>query len=178
MALLLKERDRAIASDNWSAASATLIENVIGSDFDDQIRGDDRANSLTGRKDADTLEGGLGDDTILDGEGADRLIGGGGADRFLYLSAAEGGDTIADFEPGTDKLLLLGAAFGGLSAGTLSTAAYFTGTEATASDQRVGYNADTGEVLFDADGVGGAKALAIATLSSAPALSNTDITIL
>lgn len=154
------------------------IENVIGSEFDDTLSGDENNNNLTGRKGNDTLEGGLGDDTIVGGNGADRLVGGSGADRFLYVAAAERGDAIADFEPGTDKLLLIGAAFGGLTKGELIPEQFFTGVGATSASQRIGYNTSTGEVLFDADGAGGTDAQVLATLAGNPDLSRTDITVL
>ena len=81
------------------------VENVIGTDEDDKIRGDDADNVLTGgagnddlrgREGADTLFGGLGNDDlrgddgedVLDGgEGNDHLRGGGGDDDVLFGGA-------------------------------------------------------------------------------------------
>ena len=57
------------------------IENVIGSDFDDVIRGDDGANRLTG---------GNGNDWLVGGSGADRLDGGVGVDWIDYWSSDTG----------------------------------------------------------------------------------------
>jgi len=59
--------------------------------------GNDGANSLTGFAGNDTISGGLGDDILAGGLGTDKLSGGGGADRFIFTSAAEGKDTITDF---------------------------------------------------------------------------------
>lgn len=53
------------------------VENVVGSDFADEITGDGRANNL---------DGGLGMDVLLAGGGADILDGGGGADRMVGAS--------------------------------------------------------------------------------------------
>ena len=154
------------------------IENVIGSDFADQIKGDEAANSLTGRDGNDRLEGAAGDDTLLGGAGADELLGGGGADKYLYTAISEGGDTIADFEVGSDKLLLVGSAFGGLTRGALSAEQFFIDSPATSGSSRIGYNTSTGEVLFDADGNGDGSAQVIAKLLATPGFSNTDVTIL
>ena len=49
------------------------IENLIGSDHDDVLRGNDRANSLLGGAGNDTLQGGLGNDLLDGGEGVDTV---------------------------------------------------------------------------------------------------------
>lgn len=169
-----------IATDGFGNTDTLVsIENVIGSDFNDAIKGNDQANSLTGGKGKDTLEGSSGDDTLLGGNSADRLVGGAGADRFLYVSIAEGGDTIADFETGIDKLLIVGSVFGGgLSKGSLSAEQFFTGSAASLGSQRLGYNPNTSEVLFDADGAGEASAQILATLSEGSAFGRDDITVI
>ncbi|KGM31859.1 calcium-binding protein [Inquilinus limosus] len=94
--------------------SFTGVENVLGSAFDDAIRGDAGANvlrglvgadrlyggdgadtltgdagndSLYGEAGADTLQGGDGDDCLTGGAGADALNGGNGTDIAMYDSA-------------------------------------------------------------------------------------------
>ncbi len=57
------------------------IENVIGTDYADAIRGDDGANHLVG---------GAGDDRLHGGGGADRLDGGEGIDWIDYLPSDVG----------------------------------------------------------------------------------------
>ncbi|WP_193227608.1 cellulase family glycosylhydrolase [Aureimonas psammosilenae] len=59
----------------------TGIENIIGSNFSDTLRGDAGANSLSGGAGADTLEGGA---------GADRLDGGGDRDTVSYAGSQSG----------------------------------------------------------------------------------------
>lgn len=161
-----------------SADGLFNIENVIGSDFADEIRGNGSANGLTGRDGDDRIEGEAGDDTLLGGIGADELVGGAGADRYLYLDIAEGGDTITDFEVGSDKLILAGAAFGELTSGELSAEQFFVGEETTSSGSRIGYRPSSGEVLFGADGIGSGQAQVIATLLSAPKFSNRDVNVI
>jgi Ca2+-binding RTX toxin-like protein len=53
--------------------SATSIESVIGTPFDDLLAGTTSADSLVGGDGNDTLTGGLGNDTLDGGNGTDRL---------------------------------------------------------------------------------------------------------
>jgi Ca2+-binding RTX toxin-like protein len=70
------------------------IENVIGSNYNDIIRGDAQANYLSG-------EGGK--DIIYGGGGRDELRGGTGTDRFTYESLADlSGDRILDWNGDED----------------------------------------------------------------------------
>lgn len=72
----------------------TTIENVIGSKYDDRLRGNEAANSITAGK---------GDDSLQGDKGGDRLRGGGGADSFIFAKLSDsntgsaGQDTIYDF---------------------------------------------------------------------------------
>jgi Ca2+-binding RTX toxin-like protein len=75
------------------------IENAIGSDHNDSLRG----NRLDNR-----LEGGDGDDTIRGMRGDDQLLGGSGADTFAWRQSDIDGslDQILDFALGEDNLSL------------------------------------------------------------------------
>ncbi len=66
-----------------------MIENVIGSEFGDSVRGSDGRNRLDGNGGGDLLQGDYGDDFLFGGAGNDTLDGGYGRDRL------EGG---ADFD--------------------------------------------------------------------------------
>ena len=68
------------------------------------------ANGLTGNEAANKLLGGLGADTINGKGGNDFLFGQDGADTFVF-ERGTGRDVIADFTPGTDKVLLTGLGF-------------------------------------------------------------------
>ena len=104
------------------------IENIIGSPWDDWLRGDTDDNTLSGGAGddtligggggndtlsggagADTLNGGEGDDTLTGGAGADLLTGGPGADTISY----EGSDGAVDIRLRSDH------ASGGHAAGDI-----------------------------------------------------------
>ena len=91
----------------WVATGITPVNTttqVVAQGFDSVpgaiigTAGDDR---LLGGGGADTIQAGGGTDYIWGGGGADLLSGGAGADRFAYLSTAEGGDIITDFQAGS-----------------------------------------------------------------------------
>ncbi len=58
------------------------IENVIGGDGSDDLRGDDNANVLTGGEGEDYLRGYDGNDQLFGGEDSDWIFGGAGADHI------------------------------------------------------------------------------------------------
>lgn len=57
---------------------------------------------------ADTLVGSDADEVFTATPGRDLLTGGGGRNQFVYASVLDGGDTITDFRPGRDSLVLTG----------------------------------------------------------------------
>ena len=104
-------------------------------------------------------------DSFAGSAGSDDLTGGAGNDNFVFISPDGAVDTIQDFGDGDDTILIVGAVFpGGLSGGLLSASEFFEGTEATEASHRFGYDASTGDVFFDEDGVGGVDADVLATL--------------
>lgn len=139
----------------------TGVENVIGSNFADQLRGNSGNN---------TLEGGAGRDT---------LTGGSGADNFFYKEPTDGGDSIVDLSF-NDRLTISAAGFGGglvrgikLSTTAADTGVFVSGTNPTSlgSSANFLYNTNTGVLRFDSDGVGTSSAVTIATLGGSPLLS-------
>jgi Ca2+-binding RTX toxin-like protein len=66
---------------------------------------------INGTGGTDIIIGSSQNDVIAGGGGDDRLSGGGGADSFVWNGKAEGGDTITDFEQGTDKLVFTSGQF-------------------------------------------------------------------
>ncbi|WP_176556128.1 calcium-binding protein [Rubellimicrobium rubrum] len=97
------------------------VESVLGSSYDDRLRGDGAANAIRGSSGADILEGGGGADSLIGDSGSDSLIGGAGQDSmaggtspddFAFLSVADSSlgatcDRITDFVKGADDLTLI-----------------------------------------------------------------------
>ena len=121
------------------------IENLYGSQFDDQLIGDGADNLLVGLGGADLLSGGAGNDRLIGGAGADILSGGagndtlvgqGGADVYMLSDGNVGTDRLVGWEDGIDIIEYNGSAamsFGDLiitqvGANTIITSALFTGT--------------------------------------------------
>ncbi|MGL1919994.1 MAG: cadherin-like domain-containing protein [Hyphomicrobiales bacterium] len=76
---------------NLSAGSAgdalgdtyTSIENIAGSDFDDELRGDNGVNKIWGAAGNDQIFGHGGNDSLYGGDGEDVLYGGAGVDSYV-----------------------------------------------------------------------------------------------
>ncbi|MFH1915036.1 MAG: FG-GAP-like repeat-containing protein [Pseudomonadota bacterium] len=79
-------------------------DRLFGGSGNDVLFGGSGNDTLVGGPGGDILLGGSGDDLLYGGKGQDILKGGAGSDTFHYQSPTEGGDTIADFTPGEDKL--------------------------------------------------------------------------
>lgn len=76
------------------------------SDHDPVVIGLNLLKQIGGTAGRDTLTGTAGDDVIAGGIGADTLTGGAGADQFVFTSLRDGVDTITDFQPGIDRIVL------------------------------------------------------------------------
>jgi Ca2+-binding RTX toxin-like protein len=164
-------------------------ENTLaGRDGNDSLDGAGAADALYGGGGSDVLVGGTGDDRLFGGvggdrltggEGRDRLDGGAGADDFVFTLAPGGGDVdrIVGFGSGADQVLLKSGAFGGLATGALGAAAFRSGPAAADGSDRIIYNAATGDLFFDADGVGGTAQVRFATLGAGTVLTAADILI-
>jgi Ca2+-binding RTX toxin-like protein len=96
--------------------SSRLDENdkLFGDDGNDTLNGGVGNDLLKGGAAADVLDGGEGDDRLFGGSGAGSLMGGTGAELFVFRNGdtrvAEY-DTVSDFERGTDKIDIAGAAY-------------------------------------------------------------------
>ncbi|MDO8352173.1 MAG: calcium-binding protein, partial [Aestuariivirga sp.] len=110
------------------------------------------------------------------GDGADILAGGAGSDSFVFSSLLDPGniDTISDYFAPYDTMRLDDAIFSALAAGTLSSAAFRIGSAAADASDRIIYDAATGAVYYDSDGIGGNAAQQFATLSIGLSLTNSD----
>ena len=137
------------------------IENLVGSNFSDTIRGGNVANQVLGRSGDDVIDARGGADLIDGGAGADTMTGGTGFDTFRYQLAGESTlsarDTITDFTSGQDAIDLAaidaGAAPGNQALAFIGTAG-FSGNGT--GEVRYGTASGNTTVIVDTDGNGSA----------------------
>jgi Ca2+-binding RTX toxin-like protein len=191
----------AVATDtagNASASSATVPLNIAsGSNADDTLRGtggttDDTLyglsgnDTLVGRRAEDALLGGAGDDYLRGGTGSDILSGGtgndtlegdAGGDTFVFdtaLNAATNVDLVFDFNSIEDQIALGTSVFSGLGGpGVLPAGSLAIGPPQAYGTPHLFY--DNGVLSFDQSGNG--YATPFATLSGAPSIDATNITL-
>jgi len=158
----------------------TLISFTLGNNVEDlkiigaaavDGTGNALANSLVGNAAANQLNGLAGSDTLEGGAGADGF-------RFTTALGATNVDRILDFTVVDDTIFIDNAVFTGLAAGALAAGAFRNGSAAVDADDRIIYNAATGALLFDVDGVGGTAAVQFATLDGAPVLTSADFQVI
>ncbi|MFM7881775.1 MAG: beta strand repeat-containing protein [Microcystis panniformis] len=162
-------------------ATNSATRTYDGGAGNDVLNGGSVADSLIGGADNDTISGGGGNDTIVGGAGADSLTGGGGSDRFVFNNAAEGIDTITDFDPTATTGDLFNVSSSGFATiggpGTLAATRFTLGAAATTANHRFIYDSSNGNLWFDSDGTGATAQVQIAQLSTGLALSNTNFNI-
>lgn len=115
--------------------------------------------------------------------GDDKLTGGAGADKFIF-NANDGIDTITDFSPADDTIVVSADGFGSVPSGfgagltpekAITPQQFTIGAAATDASDRFIYDRSTGALFFDADGIGSTDQVQIASLSTGLAMNNTDI---
>lgn len=141
------------------------------------------ADIVNGGADADVLSGGAGKDRLDGGTGADTLTGGEGADSFVFSTAAIKGqhDTIADFDPLQDRILLDNAVFDKIGRdGKLLKDAFLANDSGKAEDRedRLIYDADSGNLFYDANGSGKGKSALVAQLQTGLDLNAGDFLVI
>jgi Ca2+-binding RTX toxin-like protein len=158
-----------------SDTAVTSVSYTLGAGVSVEVFAAQNAASTTGlrlggNELAQTIAGTAGADTIAGGGGRDVLLGGAGADTFVIGTVATGNVAVlADFVAGTDRIGLTSTAF---NVGTsLDAAEFVAGTAATTADQRVIYDAGTGQLFYDADGNGAGAAVLFAQVVPGTAIT-------
>jgi len=142
---------------------ATTAINLTGNELD---------NFVTGNAGSNLLDGGL---------GADSLQGRGGNDSFAFTTALGGGniDAILDFVSNSDKVALDDAIFAGIGTpGSFNANAFFAGTAAHDTDDRIIYDRAAGKLYYDADGSGAGAQILFAIVSGAPVIAASDFQVI
>jgi Ca2+-binding RTX toxin-like protein len=135
--------------------------------------------SLLGNSSGNIVRGNNGNNVIGGGDGNDELTGLGGQDRFLFntaLNAATNVDVITDFNVADDTILLDAGIFNAVGT-SVEAGEFVVGTAAQDANDRIIYDNQTGDLLFDRDGVGGAAAIQFAEVAPGLALTNLDFLI-
>lgn len=178
--------------DDGFGSSITGFEqfNVYGGAGNDSIHSGDGRDSLFGGRGFDTLDGaggndrifghggddslfgGDGDDSLSGGRGLDAMTGGAGADVFIFGQSDSLGDVVSDFTSGEDALRIRRDAFG-IAAEVTVVILSVDGPVGT--DGQFVYNSASGDLVWDADGIGAGGGTVIASLTLAPALLASDI---
>ncbi|MBB3020610.1 Ca2+-binding RTX toxin-like protein [Microvirga lupini] len=160
---------------------------AVGTAGSDKVYGDGRSNvlaglggndSLWGRGGADIIDGGNGNDKLYGesgndflsgGLGRDTLVGGAGYDFFAFEKpSASNVDTVEDFNVKYDTIVLHKITFKVPvnSKGFMSSSAFWTGSSAHDSNDRIIYDNNTGALYYDPDGTGAKAAIKFAQLDA------------
>ena len=141
----------------------------------DGLRGDAGDDVLDGGAGCDDVRGGAGDDILNGGAGRDRLAGDAGRDVFVFDALGPANyDRVAGFNALDDVFRLNGSVFVGLQAGPLSAAYFVAGKHAVDDSDHIIYDKATGDLLFDADGVGGMAAVKFAAVDPGISITADD----
>ena len=123
-----------MGADNFDIGRGNDI--LYGRHGNDTLSGGRGNDTLKGNQGDDVLRGGVADDDLYAGSGKDRLTGGKGADRFIWevdygdtgLSLGGPRDTITDYNPAEDTIVLALADVGVTGPGQVSFIDHANGT--------------------------------------------------
>jgi hypothetical protein len=173
-------------------SAVDVIENVIGGNSGDRLTGNSLNNSLDGNGGNDNLNGGNGVDILTGGTGDDILTGGAGNDSFAYVTGKAfttgdiGLDTLTDFTPTADKLLLSKTTFAALTSivgNGFSQATDFAIVEDDSlveiSNAFIVYNSNSSSLFYNQNGnaAGLGTGAEFAVLINNPTLTSNDFTL-
>jgi Ca2+-binding RTX toxin-like protein len=170
--------------------------NALGTSGADTINGNSRTNIIDGRGGNDVIRGGSGNDLIdgfsgndkiygdggndlmSGGLGRDTMTGGSGYDFFAFESklSTSSIDTVTDFSVKYDTVMLWKNIFkvSASSNGVISSAAFWAGSQAHDSNDRIIYDKSTGALSYDPDGTGSKAAQQFAILDKNLAMTYKD----
>ena len=133
---VVKDVDASAVLHNLKINGNAKANFITGSAQDDYIDGKESADTILGGKGNDTLlgrdgndslNGGAGNDSLWGGKGDDILFGDDGADIFVYKSG-DGSDTILDYEPDVDTVMILSGSVKSPSTDNLGNVTFAVGS--------------------------------------------------
>lgn len=162
------------ALGDWSERIYALGSSSIG------LTGNSLSNVIVGNAGRNTIKGNSGNDMINGAAGNDTLYGGAGRDTFLFNTkiSSTNVDKIMDYTVRDDIVHLENAVFTKLKAGKLASAAFWKGSKAHDSSDRIIYDSTKGYLYYDADGTGKSKQVLIATMAKGLKMSNGEFYII
>ncbi|MCK1331317.1 hypothetical protein IVB57_23620 [Bradyrhizobium sp. CW9] len=136
-----------LASGTWrDMAQVEQIENIVGTEFSDQIAGDAGNNLIVGGAGNDVIDARSGDDVVSGGSGDDTLTGGMGKDKL------DGGTGVDVLNGGLDSDILIGGADNDVLTGGTGGDIFVVGVgdgSDTVTDFTAGSGTDHDMVRFD-----------------------------
>jgi hypothetical protein len=152
-------------------------DTIIGTNRAEFLQGNSGNDTLMGQGGRDTLLGNTGDDTLVAGSGTDWLTGGAGDDHFILASNVD--TIVTDFKglAAKDHLSINIEGHSDLPAGLLAKDQFMLGVGALDHRDRFIYNPSTGDLFYDADGLGGVAQSRIARFTNLPTLTFSDLRI-
>ena len=179
-------QDAIVEKTGTDTVMASVSYTLAGNVDNLTLTGTDNINGM-GNKLANIIVGNAGNNTLFGGEGNDTVTGGAGADTFVFnsrTSATKNVDTITDFSSSDGDHLQFSSVewFKDLgAAGDLTSDQFWSGADVTRAhddSDRLIYNTSTGDLYYDADGLGGRGGILVAHLSGNPVLTYGDIQII
>ena len=148
---------------------------TLGNDI---IYGDGASNTLYGNFGRDRLYGGEDNDYLAGGAGRDTLTGGNGYDDFHFGGALSktSVDIITDYNRKYDTILLSKWTFKDIGRANtwMKPSAFWQGTKAHDSNDRIIYNPKNGTVYYDPDGTGSKEAIPFVKIGAGRNMSSGD----
>jgi Ca2+-binding RTX toxin-like protein len=173
----------AVGTSKNETISGNSKPNILGGmGGNDTIRGGGESDIIDGGTGNDRVYGDSSDDLISGGLGRDTLTGGAGRDFFAFDTkpAKSNVDTVTDFNVTYDTMMLSKAVFKVASTanGLIQSGAFWKGTKAHDSSDRIIYNDKTGAVYYDPDGSGSKAAVQFAEIGKNLKVTYKDFMIL
>jgi len=178
----LDSNGNAVGTSGADTVTGNSKTNIIdGRGGNDVIRGGGGSDLIDGFSGNDKIYGDSGNDLMSGGAGRDTMTGGAGYDFFAFETRPSGSsiDTVTDFSVRYDTIMLWKGIFkiAASSNGVISSSAFWAGTKADDSSDRIIYNKSTGALSYDPDGTGAKAAQQIATLDKNLKMTHKDFII-